>query len=128
MICPECGVRQVDSDDEFEDRSSSAERRRDDAVHSKRIAAGVLGILLGAFGVHKFILGSVPAGITMLLVSLLSFPFVLLLGAFTCGLGFCFLPGVYVMEIIGIVEGVIYLTKSNREFRREYVLRKRSWF
>jgi len=56
-------------------------------------------------------LGFPVAGIIMLLISVL-----------TCGYG-----GV-VMAIIGIIEGIIYLTKSDAEFHRDYVLNKRSWF
>ena len=68
---------------------------------SNKIPAGICGILLGGFGVHKFILGYTGAGIIMLLVSVLS-----------CGT-------VYpVMHIIGLIEGIIYLTKTDDEFVR----------
>ena len=78
---------------------------------SNKIPAGICGILLGAFGVHKFILGYTGAGVIMLLVSLLS-----------CGT-------VYpVMHIIGIIEGVIYLTKTDDEFVRLYVDGRKEWF
>ena len=75
---------------------------------SKRIAAGVLGILLGGLGIHKFILGYNTAGIIMLVVTLVLTPF-------TCGMGWV------VMHVIGIVEGILYLTKSDEEFYRTYV-------
>jgi TM2 domain-containing membrane protein YozV len=77
----------------------------------KKIAAGVCGILLGALGVHKFILGYTTQGIIMLLVSLLTFGF-----------------GAPVMGIIGLIEGIIYLTKSDEEFVRIYVTGKKGWF
>jgi TM2 domain-containing membrane protein YozV len=78
---------------------------------TNRIAAGVLGILLGALGIHKFVLGRVGAGLVMLLVTLL-----------TCGWG-----GI-VMNVIGIIEGIIYLTRSEEQFYWEYVVGKKSWF
>ncbi len=81
------------------------------AVESKRIVCGVLGILLGALGIHKFILGYTTAGIVMLLVSLL-----------TCGVGWV------VMYIIGLIEGITYLTKSDAEFMRVYQQGKKEWF
>src|SRR3974390_1093530 len=62
---------------------------------SNKLPAGICGILLGALGVHKFILGYTGAGLIMLLVTILS-----------CGLAY---P---VMHIIGLVEGIIYLCKS----------------
>jgi len=77
----------------------------------KKIIAGICGILLGGFGVHKFILGYTGAGLTMLLVTVL-----------TCGIG-----GM-VTHLIGLIEGIIYLAKSDDEFVRTYVDGKRAWF
>jgi TM2 domain-containing membrane protein YozV len=80
-------------------------------ISSKRIAAGILAILLGVFGVHKFYLGMTGAGIIVLLAAFLSFSILM--------------P---VTAVIGLIEGVIYLTKSDREFYRDYVVQKRAWF
>ena len=41
---------------------------------------------------------------------------------------FCYFLGPLVMETIGLIEGIIYLTKSDREFYEMYILRKRFWF
>jgi len=82
--------------------------------NSKRVSAGVLGILLGALGIHKFVLGYSKAGVIMLLVSII-------------GSAFLFL-GPIVMGIIGLVEGIIYLTKSDAEFHNTYVANKKEWF
>ena len=78
---------------------------------SKKIAAGVCAILLGSLGIHKFILGYTGAGLIMLLVTVL-----------TCGIGGC------VMWIIGLIEGIIYLTKPDEEFVRTYVDGRKEWF
>jgi TM2 domain-containing membrane protein YozV len=78
---------------------------------SNKIAAGICGILLGSLGVHKFILGYTGAGLIMLLVTVL-----------TCGLGAC------VMGLIGLIEGIIYLTKPDAEFVRIYVDGRKEWF
>ena len=83
----------------------------DAARASSKIAAGVCGILLGGLGVHKFILGYTGAGLIMLLVSLL-----------TCFLAY---P---VMHLIGLIEGIIYLTKPDADFVRTYVDARREWF
>ncbi|MFB6139382.1 MAG: NINE protein [Halosimplex sp.] len=64
----------------------------------ERIVAALLAILLGSFGAHKFYLGNNKLG-------------VLYLCFFWTGI-----PG-----IVGIVEGLIYLTKDDDEFRRQYV-------
>ena len=77
-------------------------------VSGKKIAAGICGILLGSLGIHTFILGYTSAGIIMLLVSIV-----------TCGT---------VMWIIGIIEGILYLTKSDEEFYRTYIAQQRPWF
>jgi len=80
-------------------------------VASKKMTAGLLGIVIGAFGVHKFVLGYQNAGLIMLLVSLL-----------TCGFG------AMVMGPIGMIEGILYLTKSDEDFNRTYLLGKKEWF
>jgi TM2 domain-containing membrane protein YozV len=77
----------------------------------KKIAAGICGILLGCFGVHKFILGYTGEAVTMLLITVL-----------TCGIAAA--P----MAIVGFVEGIIYLTKSDEEFVQTYVRNKKGWF
>jgi TM2 domain-containing membrane protein YozV len=80
-----------------------------------KVAAGVCGILLGAFGVHKFILGYKLEGIIMLVITLL-------LGTLTVGIG------AGIMGIVGLIEGILYLTKSDAEFVAIYVEKKRGWF
>ena len=72
----------------------------------KKVVVGICAILLGGFGVHKFILGYTSEGIIQLV------------------LGLCFGIG----GIIGIVEGIIYLTKSDEEFARTYLIEKKGWF
>lgn len=78
---------------------------RDD---NKKLAAGLLAILLGPFGIHKFILGYTTEGLLYLLISLLS-----------CGV---------VSTLLGIIEGIIYLSKGDEEFYRTYQLNKKAWF
>lgn len=80
-------------------------------ISNKKLAAGLTGIFLGAFGVHKFILGYTKPAVITLVVSLL-----------TCGVGY------FVFQVIGIIEGVIYLTKSNAEFTSEYLDGQKDWF
>ena len=77
----------------------------------KKLAAGLCGILVGGLGIHKFILGYNTEGLIMLLVTLL-----------TCGFG------AIVTGLVGIIEGIIYLTKSDEEFVNTYVLNKKGWF
>jgi len=82
---------------------------------SKKIPAGICGILLGWLGVHKFILGYTVEGIIMLAVSIV-------VGIFTCGVG------AGVVGLVGLIEGILYLTKSDEEFVRIYVQNKKGWF
>ena len=44
-----------------------------DVGNKSRLAAGILGILLGALGVHNFYLGYTGKGIAQLLITILSF-------------------------------------------------------
>ena len=78
---------------------------------ASKIPAGICGLLLGLLGIHKFLLGYQRAGLIMLLVTVL-----------TCGVGAC------VMEVIGLIEGIIYLCKPDEEFVRIYVTGRREWF
>lgn len=79
------------------------------------VAAGLLAIFLGMFGVHKFYLGYNNAGFIMLGVSILG-------SLFTFGLA-----GL-AMQVVGIIEGIIYLTKNQSIFDAEYVYGKKEWF
>jgi TM2 domain-containing membrane protein YozV len=80
-------------------------------IQSKKTAAGICAILIGSFGVHKFLLGYTNAGIITILVTVL-----------TCGAA-----GV-VMGIIGLVEGIIYLTMTDAQFYETYIVNKKEWF
>jgi TM2 domain-containing membrane protein YozV len=62
-----------------------------------KVVAGILAILLGGLGIHKFYLGKLGQGILYLLFSWTGIP-----------------------SIIGFIEGILYLVKSDEEFNRQY--------
>lgn len=64
-----------------------------------KVTAGILGILLGDFGLHKFYLGQTTLGILYL--------------AFF----WTFIPG-----LIGFVEGIVYLTMPDGDFAAKYAI------
>lgn len=72
----------------------------------KKLVAGILAILVGVFGIHKFYLGYTKAGIIHLILGL------------ACGIG----------GVIGLIEGIIYLTKSDEDFDQTYVQNQKEWF
>jgi TM2 domain-containing membrane protein YozV len=72
---------------------------------NKKLAAGILALLLAPFGVHKFLLGYTKEGIIWLVISLV-----------TCG---------SVTTLLGFIEGIIYLTKSDDEFYQTYQAKKK---
>lgn len=74
---------------------------------SKRIIAGILAILLGSLGIHKFVLGYTKEGIIQIVITIVS-----------CGF----------LGIIPFVEGIIYLVKSDEEFIQTYQVGKKGWF
>ncbi|WP_300569474.1 TM2 domain-containing protein [Flavobacterium sp.] len=74
---------------------------------NQKVACGILAILLGPLGIHKFILGYTTEGIITLVLTLV-----------TCGI---------VTSILGIIEGIIYLTKSDEEFYQTYQVGKKGW-
>ena len=62
-----------------------------------KVAAGVLAILLGGLGIHKFYMGEIGLGILYFLFAWTGIP-----------------------AIIGLVEGIIYLTTSDEEWLKKY--------
>ena len=69
------------------------------------MVAGILAILLGFLGAHRFYLGDTTGGIIRICLNIV------------CAAG-----------IIGIVEGIIYLTKSDEDFQKIYIEGKKAWF
>ena len=86
-ICPECGVRQKSVAG-----GGTASGSKD------RTTAGILALLLGGVGAHKFYLGDTGLGILYLRFF------------------WTFIPA-----LIGFIEGIIYLTKTDEEFQQRYV-------
>ncbi len=74
---------------------------------NKKVVAGVLALLLGSIGIHKFILGYTNEGIIQIVLSVIS-----------CG----------ILGIIPFIEGIIYLTKSDEDFYQTYQVNKKGWF
>lgn len=66
-----------------------------------KIVAGILGILLGGFGIHKFYMGNIFAGVIYLLFSWTSIP-----------------------SILGIVEGIICLVEDDDKFAQRVAAKK----
>ena len=86
---------------------------------NKKILAGILAIILGSLGIHKFVLGYQKEGIIMLGVTLLGYATTcIVIGAF-----FFWIPG-----LVGLIEGIIYLTKSDEDFYNTYQVGKKPWF
>tara|TARA_R110002073_G_scaffold221808_4_gene381989 strand:- start:13389 stop:13853 length:465 start_codon:yes stop_codon:yes gene_type:complete len=96
--------------------SSSAKETYNEVTSgdNKKLITGILAILLGWLGVHKFILGYNTEGVILLALGVLGF--------FTCGITSA------ISGIIGLVEGIIYLTKTDTEFHNTYQVGKKSWF
>ena len=80
-------------------------------VSNKKLAAGLLAIFLGSFGIHKFVLGYTRAGLIMLLLTV-----------FTCGIAG------FVMGVIGVIEGIVYLTQTPEQFKAIYLDGRKEWF
>lgn len=89
-FCEKCGAAQSKS-------SAMTEKRAQTRGNKDKVTAGILGILLGGFGAHKFYLGNKTKGIIYFL---------------TCWTG--------IPWIIGLVEGIKYLTMSKEDFDAKY--------
>jgi TM2 domain-containing membrane protein YozV len=91
---------EIEQDDDYDDRPVKKEE-------NKKVVAGILGILLSPFAAHKFYLGYTKTAIIQVVVGLV-----------TCGLGWW----------IGVIEGILYLTKPDDEFYQTYQVGKKEWF
>tara|TARA_B100000963_G_scaffold116333_1_gene101340 strand:- start:1064 stop:1477 length:414 start_codon:yes stop_codon:yes gene_type:complete len=106
-FCPKCGSpnkanpqAQAVNQQVAQPQMTHSDGRVDGKVIKSRAAAGILGIFLGAFGIHKFYCGSIGLGIVYLLFF------------------WTFIPG-----IVGFIEGIIYLTQPDDEtFTRRYCI------
>ena len=92
----------------------------------KKLVAGLLGIFLGSLGIHKFYLGMNQPGIIMLACTIGGYVLFTLLAIILIGFIFLLVPAA--VGLIGLIEGVIYLTKSDADFQREYLVGKKPWF
>lgn len=75
-----------------------------DPANSKRTTAGILAILLGGWGVHRFYIGDTTGGILRIVAC--------------CG----------AFNIIGIIEGILYLRMTDEQFYQTYIVNKKAWF
>jgi len=80
-LCPECGVDQPSGG------SSS----------SDQVAAGILAILLGGLGVHKFYQGNTKLGLLYLCLFWTAIP-----------------------ALLGLIEGILILVADEEEYERKY--------
>ncbi len=83
-----------------------------------RTTAAILAFFLGWFGAHKFYLGRPGIGAIFLLVNTVGLFFTWILA---------FLPNI-ATGVIALVEFIIFLTKSDEEFHRIYVVEKKAFF
>ncbi|HHW74755.1 MAG TPA: TM2 domain-containing protein [Firmicutes bacterium] len=83
-----------------------------------KMAAGLLAIFLGGLGIHKFYLGFTGPGLVYLLTNTIGW-------AVTWAL--MGIPNI-ILGIMALIEGIIYLTQTDEDFERNYVINKKQWF
>lgn len=84
-ICPECGVRQNDPN------------KKTTSGNSNQTTAGILALLFGGIGAHKFYQGNNGLGLIYLCFS------------------WTFIP-----LVIGLIEGILILTADKIEYEQKY--------
>lgn len=85
---------------------------------SNKIVAGLLALFLGELGIHKFYLGFTGPGLVYLLTNTVGWVIILFL------LG---IPNM-ILCAMALIEGIIYLTKTDEDFEQTYVIGKKKWF
>ncbi len=93
-FCPECGLQQP----EMQPRPSAQQRQHTPQPSGRtKLAAGLLAILLGGLGVHKFYLGKPMVGVLYLVFFWTLIP-----------------------AIVGFIEGCIFLSMTPDQFAKQY--------
>lgn len=92
----------------------------------KKILAGILGIVFNGLGIHKFVLGYQKEGIIMLVSTIVGYVLGIVGSMVVIGCVFFLIP--MATCIIGLIEGIMYLTKSDQEFVDTYITNKKPWF
>lgn len=95
-FCSNCGAPIVD--EKKQDNNAAVKTTNNASEGKSKIAAGILGIFLGYFGVHNFYLGYTGKAIAQLLLTLI--------GWIACGIG----P--IAAAVWGLIEGIMILTGS----------------
>lgn len=132
-FCPKCGQMLCQSNSNSNDYANSPQmlerpvsnngcnfngnidRSEISKSNKSKNVAGILAILFGAWGVHKFYLGYTKTGIITILISLACF--IVTFGVLGT------LPA-----IIGIYEGIHYLLMSKEDFYFQYIENEKHWF
>lgn len=94
-------------------------------VAQRRLIAGLLGIFLGSLGVHKFYLGMTQAGLIMLGLTIGGWILGIVGSLVIVGAIFFVIP--WAVGLLGLVEGILYLTKSDADFQRDYLSGRKPW-
>lgn len=100
VVCPKCGVPQ-----EKNNNGSGINGAGREYYDKNRTTAAILAIFLGGIGAHKFYMGYNKEGVVQLLLSLLF------------GLGW----------ILAVIEGIIYISKSEADFQATYINGDKGW-
>jgi TM2 domain-containing membrane protein YozV len=108
VVCPCCGVPQPGP---ATAAASPTPSPAGSVISTDRVTAGIFALVLGWLGIHKFLLGYTRQGVITLVVSALTF-----------------WMGCLPMVVVGIIEGIIYLTRTDEEFRATYVVGRKEWF
>ncbi len=99
-FCPNCGINQ---DDSYSVPNSDMDMGNFKKVN--KIAYGLIAILLGGFGIHRFYSGKILSGIIYLL--------------------FCW---TFIPTVLGIIEGIIALTKDDEDSNGNLYVNPDSFF
>lgn len=95
-FCPNCGAKIERTEQSQTAETPSPAANNQELSDKSKLAAGLLGILLGGLGIHNFYLGFTGKGVAQLLLSLLSF------GLLS-----------WISGIWGLIEGIMILVDSN---------------
>lgn len=110
IMCTQCG-----HDLTIAQRTAASASAAPATGTKNRTTAGILALILGGFGAHKFYMGYSGEGMLLLVIDMI---IVIATGG----------AGAIVTAVVPFVEGIAYLRMSDEEFQRVYIQGHKAWF
>ncbi len=96
-----------------------------ESTRRDRIAAGLLALFFGLFGIHGFYLGNIVMGLVLIVLFLVAV-ILTILSVVTFGVALCVcIPFLGAFWLFTFIQAIVYFASSDENFHRRYVIEQR---